>query len=126
YNAGFNTNFFNGKQRITLIGMSNNLNLQNFSNEDLLGALAVNQNQGPGGRRGGRRFGPSASTDPSDFMVGEQNGINTAHSFGVNYIDQWGKKIKVNGSYFINGLENRSEQSTLRNYFISEAQDQSY
>lgn len=127
YNAGFNTNLFNGKQRITLIGMSNNINQQNFNNEDLLGALATQQAQGQQGRggRGPGRQGGNAN-DPSNFLVGEQNGINSAHSLGINYIDQWGKKLKVSGSYFLNSLENRSQQTIERNYFLNESGNQVY
>ncbi len=122
YTSGLNGNLFNGKQRITLIGMSNNINQQNFSNEDLLGALAIPSD---GGRRRGR-YGPRLGTDPSDFMVGEQGGINTAHSLGLNYIDQWGKKFKITGSYFVNGLENTSLQTLTRQYYLTEAENQTY
>src|SRR5690606_34056866 len=109
YTTGFNTNFFYGKRRITLIGMSNDINQQNFSSDDLLGALSVNGSQGGGGRRG-----PSTGTNPADFQVGEQSGINTSHSVGINYIDQWGSKIKVNASYFTNGMRNITDQSIQR------------
>ncbi|MBI1221505.1 MAG: outer membrane beta-barrel protein [Bacteroidetes bacterium] len=121
YNAGFNANLFNGKQRLTFIGMSNNINLQNFSNDDLLGALSMPN----GGNRGYRR-GPQTSTNPSDFLVGEQGGINTSHSFGINYIDKWGSKIKVNASYFVNGLQNQTRQTVQRAYYLSESGDQNY
>lgn len=121
YQAGFNANIFNGKQRLTFIGMSNNINQQNFSNDDLLGALSVPNN---GNRR--YRRGPQTSTDPRDFLVGEQGGINTAHSFGVNYTDMWGKKLRVNASYFVNYLENTSRQTTNRAFYVSESGDQNY
>ncbi len=123
YNAGFNANIFNGKQRLTFIGLSNNINLQNFANDDLLGALSVPKG---GNQGGGRRYGPQTGTNPSDFLVGEQGGINTAHSIGVNYIDMWGKKLKVNASYFVNGLENRTNQNLQRAYYLSEAGNQNY
>lgn len=121
YTSGFNTNFFYGKRRITLIGMSNDINQQNFSSDDLLGALSVNRSQGGGGPRG-----PSVGTNPSDFQVGEQAGINTAHSVGLNYIDQWGSKIKVNASYFTNGMKNLTDQSIQRAYYLSETGNQVY
>ena len=121
YSTGFNANYFNGKRRVTLIGMSNNINQQNFSNDDLLGALSVPSN---GNRR--HRRGPQTSTDPSDFLVGEQGGVNTAHSFGINYIDQWGAKLKVNASYFVNGLNNSTIQTIQRSYYLNEANDQTY
>lgn len=122
YNTGFNANIFNGKQRLTFIGLSNDINLQNFANDDLLGALSMPK----GENRGRGRYGPQTGTNPSDFLVGEQGGINTAHSFGVNYIDMWGKKLKVNASYFVNGLENRTNQTLQRSYYLSEAGNQNY
>ena len=121
YTGGFNTNLFYGKRRITLIGMSNNINQQNFSNDDLLGALSVNRSQGGGGHRG-----PRTGTNPADFQVGEQAGINTAHSVGVNYIDQWGSKIKVNASYFTNGMRNITDQTIQRAYYLTESGNQLY
>lgn len=121
YSGGFNANYFNGKRRITLIGMSNNINQQNFSNDDLLGALSVPKD---GNRR--YRRGPQTSTDPSDFMVGEQGGINTAHNIGLNYIDMWGQKLKVNASYFANGLNNTTYQTLQRSYYLNESSDQTY
>lgn len=123
YNAGFNANIFNGKQRLTFIGLSNDINLQNFANDDLLGALSMPKG---GNRGGGGRYGPQTGTNPSDFLVGEQGGINTAHSFGINYIDKWGPKLKVNASYFVNGLENRTDQTLQRAYYLSEAGNQNY
>jgi hypothetical protein len=39
YTAGGNVNFFNGDRRISLIGMGNNINQQNFSVQDILGVL---------------------------------------------------------------------------------------
>ena len=49
YSTGGNLNFFNDKQRVTLLGQLNNTNEQNFSNEDLLGVMG----DGGGGRGGG-------------------------------------------------------------------------
>ena len=49
YQAGGNVSFFNKNQRISIIGLTNNINQQNFSSQDLLG---VSGNSG-GGNRGG-------------------------------------------------------------------------
>src|SRR5688572_28049739 len=61
YAAGGNVTFFKGNRRISLVGMSNNINQQNFANEDLLGLTSSsnrgnrggNQRGGGGGRGGG-------------------------------------------------------------------------
>jgi len=37
YNAGGNLSYYSGKQRISLLGLSNNVNQQNFSSQDIIG-----------------------------------------------------------------------------------------
>ena len=50
WNAGGGINFFNGDSRLSIIGLSNNINQQNFATQDLLGVLG---SSGGGGGRGG-------------------------------------------------------------------------
>ncbi len=127
YLAGGNVNYFNGAQRISVIGLSNNINQQNFSTQDLLGVVGSNSQRrgrpgggagGGGGRRGGGggSRGGGGSGDISDFMVGQQDGITGANAFGLNYADQWGSKLKVNGSYFFSGIDNTSHTLLSRRY----------
>jgi hypothetical protein len=95
YQAGGNINIFKGDRRISLLGMSNNINQQNFSSDDLSGV---------GGRGGG------------NFTVGQQNGITKTNALGINYSDQWGSKIKISGSYFFNNTKNNQERISTRTY----------
>src|SRR5690606_39025594 len=67
YNIGGSVNLFKDDRRLTLIGQSNNINIQNFDAEDLVGVS--------GGRGGGR----------NNFKVGQQDGIATTHAAGINY-----------------------------------------
>lgn len=117
YIAGGNLNFFNGDRRVSVLGLSNNINQQNFSNEDILGATAgSNQSRGGGGRGGpGGRGGGGAN----NFMVGQQGGIAATNAAGLNYSNNWGKKIKVSGSYFFNNTDNVNNSDLSRNYFTS-------
>lgn len=121
YLAGGNLNFFNGTRRISIIGMSNNVNQQNFSNEDILGVLGSDQSSASGGRQG---RGGSGGTD--NFLIGQQNGISQTHSFGINYSDKWGKKTKVSGSYFFNNSLNTASTFRNRNYILSNNAGQQY
>jgi outer membrane receptor protein involved in Fe transport len=115
YNAGMNLNYFKGDRRISILGLTNNINQQNFSTEDLVGALGSDANQqGPGRRRGGRRNG---SVDASDFLVDQRGGISETNAVGINYSDQWGKKAKVTGSYFFN-QSNRNYEANLFREFV--------
>lgn len=116
YSAGGNINNFNGDRRITVVGQTNNINIQNFSSSDLLGVTATVQ-QGNGRGRGGRRRGNSFGGNTSDFMVATQGGINTTNALGVNYQDKWGKKTEVVGSYFFNQTDNKNEVFESEDYF---------
>lgn len=112
YLAGGNLNFFKGNRRISVLGLSNNINQQNFSAEDILGATGGLQGGGRGGRRGGGGNGGG-----NNFMVGQQGGIAATQALGLNYIDNWGKKIKVSASYFFNNTNNTNNSGISRNYF---------
>ncbi|OIN60571.1 outer membrane beta-barrel protein [Arsenicibacter rosenii] len=105
YSAGANVNIFNGERRITILGLSNNVNQQNFSGQDLASG---------GGGRGGQ---------PS---VGQQAGINTTNSIGLNFTDQINKKLAIRGSYFYNNTQNHNDRSIVRQYFLTENANQFY
>lgn len=109
YLAGGNINYFNGARRISLLGMTNNINQQNFSSEDLLGIGS----SGGGGRRGG-------GSGAGNFLVGGQSGIATTNSLGLNYSDNWGAKVQVTGSYFFNLTNNVNTTSLTRSYVSSQ------
>ncbi|MCC5925187.1 MAG: outer membrane beta-barrel protein [Bacteroidetes bacterium] len=115
YMASGNVNYFSGPRRISVLGMSNNVNQQNFTGADLEGVAAASQNQGGGG---GRRWGGNPAT--RNFMTGSQSGINTTHSLGANYIDRIGK-FRINSSYFFTAGDNTTNQTTNRQ-FISEVE----
>ncbi|WP_154855987.1 outer membrane beta-barrel protein [Cyclobacterium xiamenense] len=121
YSVGGNINFFNGNRRISIIGMSNNVNQQNFASDDLLG---VSGGLGGGGRRGGRRGGPGGGGN--SFGVPSNNGIITTNSLGLNYSDKWGEKINFTGSYFFNATDNTVFENTNRETVITEDQRQVY
>ena len=135
YLAGGSVNYFQGGRRLSLIGLSNNVNQQNFSSQDLLGVIG-NTNQrggfggagafggarrggGGGGRAGGGGFGGGAGggANPSNFLVGQQNGLTTTNSIGTNYTDSWGGGVNVTQSYFFNLTNGRNDESLRRQYF---------
>ena len=122
YSVGGNVNVFKGDRRITLVGMSNNINQQNFSAQDLLGVMSGSGgNRGGGGGRGGGGFGGGGfgggGNSAGNFFVGQSNGITTTNSLGLNYSDNWGKKLKVSGSYFFNGTDNTTQSDIDRDYY---------
>lgn len=108
YAAGGNMSFFKKDRRISLVGLFNNVNQQNFSSEDLLGVTS----SGGGNRGGGNRGGGGRGGGGNNFMVGQQTGISSTNAFGINYSDKWGKKLDVSGSYFFNNSNTGNDQSS--------------
>ena len=130
YSVSGNLNIFNGDRRISITGLSNNINIQNFSGQDILGML------GNGGPTSGHGMGRGSMGVPgsgvfgqnnmSDFFVSRQQGINTNNTIGLDYTDRWKKRTTVNGSYFFNNTENKTNSSINRWYLLPENQDQLY
>lgn len=120
YIAGGNMNFFDGDRRITLLGLTNNINQQNFSQEDILGISSGGQGRGGRGGNGGLG-GRNGGGGNNNFMVGQQGGITATNSFGLNYSNIWGKKVKVSGSYFFNGTNNQNLSDLSRTYFAGQS-----
>lgn len=120
YKVNGNINFFNDDRRISVLGMSNNVNQQNFSQEDLAGVMSAGSSGKGRGARGGRGgAGAPGGNGASNFMVGSLGGVTSANGLGLNYVDQWGEKWKVTGSYFFNQSDNLTQQQTDREYFES-------
>jgi hypothetical protein len=126
YSAGGNLNIFKGSRKFTIIGLSNNINQQNFSSQDLLGLSGSSGQRSYGGYSGSGSYGGMGGNSQNDFLVGQQNGISTTNSFGMNYSDMWGKKWTATGSYFFNGSNNTNNSSIERQYFISDGNSQFY
>jgi uncharacterized membrane protein YgcG len=137
YQSGASVNFFKKDQRLTIIGLSNNINQQNFSNQDILGVLGSTggggmqagsggRPQGGGGggapRGGGGGGGQGGGGDASNFTVGQQPGIAKTTSIGLNYSDNLGKKVKLSTSYFFNAANNGNQSITHREYLGTQPQ----
>ena len=103
YVIGGNANIFSGDSRVSVIGLFNNINQQNFSFEDILGTTD----------QSGRK------SSNNNFMVRPLEGISTVQAVGVNYSDDWGAKGKVTASYFFNRTDNRNTSHSDRQTFTS-------
>jgi hypothetical protein len=119
YAAGGNVSFFKDDRRISLVGNFNNINQQNFASQDLLGVTSGGGNRGGfggfGGRQGNRGAGSRGGGggnfgNQQNFLVGQQSGITKTNAAGINFSDQWGKKLTVTGSYFFNNSNNLNNQ----------------
>lgn len=129
YSLGGNINLFNGDKRISILGITNNINQQNFTTEDLGGVLSGAAQGGRGGRQRGRgqaqggNFGGgssrfSAGGNANNFLIGNQSGISKISSTGINYNDNWGNKWKISGSYFYNQSDNINESVLTQQFFL--------
>ena len=79
-----------------------------------------------GGRGGGAFNGAIASQLSNNFSIGQQTGINTTHAVGGQYTDTWGSGLNVEGSYFFNVTDNKTDQLTDRQYFLTPDTSQYY
>ncbi|MCZ2356921.1 MAG: outer membrane beta-barrel protein [Bacteroidia bacterium] len=131
YQAGANINLFKQKRRFSVLGMSNNINQQNFSMQDLTGALGGGGGYMMGGgpmrpsggpppnhARPSNPFNPEASSpsELSNFLSSPLSGISTSHAVALNYGNSW-KKIAFAGSYFGSYIKNNANQSLNRSFF---------
>ncbi|WP_066511524.1 outer membrane beta-barrel protein [Rufibacter sp. DG15C] len=120
YRVSGNINQFEGDRRISIVGLSNNVNEQNFSSEDLVGVASASSRGGGGNRGGGGQRGPGGGgfggggNNTGDFLVNTNNGIARTNAVGINYLDKWGKKVDVQGSYFFNHSNTNSNYSLYR------------
>ncbi len=94
YTAGGSVNIFNDDARITIMGLVNNLNKQNLSDDEMSIKSSANNNTGS-----------------RQFSVNNQSGVAAAEIFAANYTDTWGRRrrAKFEGSIFYNHLNAKNE-----------------
>lgn len=101
YIGGGNMNFFNGAKRLSILGLSNNINQQNFGGDEL-GSL---ESDGGGSNDG--------------LTVGELPGITNTNALGANFSDEYlDEKLKVTGNYLFNDRDNVLNRSSSREYIL--------
>jgi hypothetical protein len=91
---------FNNEEQLAVLGSINNTNVNTFSYGSATGG-AGGGGGGAGGNRGGGGGGGrgNALRGGSTGSTTNANGITDARSFGLNYRDEWGKKLSVYGNY---------------------------
>lgn len=106
YEMGGNYNIFNGDHRVSIIGMLNNINQQNFSFDDITGAMSNGGGRGMGGM----------------FNMG-QGGKNRTGSIGINYGYEKKDTLKIEFSYFYNNNKNVTNSTSMQEYFVDNEDD---
>ncbi|MCU0469613.1 MAG: outer membrane beta-barrel family protein [Arcicella sp.] len=122
-----NLNRFKGNSRFTVLLQSNNVNQQNFSSEDLIGVSSgtAQTRRGGGGNRTPVQQG-GGTDNSSNFLVNNQPGYNTTNALGLNYSNEWGTKLKLQGSYFLNQAQNSTLENTFQQYIQNSSTGQTY
>lgn len=99
YMIGASLNFFNGDRRLTFTGLSNNINMLDFS-----------VGETPGGGMRGRRQ-PSGG--------GTTTGLISTNTFGLNYSDMWSDKVEVTGNYKFTDRDIQNDQYRVQQYILA-------
>ena len=109
-----NLNRFNKARQLSFIGLGNNVNQLGFSIGDYLNFSGDLQRIRNGG--GGQiRLNFSDDDGAVPFNTGlRQNGFLTNWAAGLNFNDQLNEKSEVNGSYFLNSLNQQTERELNR------------
>ncbi|MCQ2236981.1 MAG: outer membrane beta-barrel protein [Bacteroidales bacterium] len=115
YELGGNMNYFRGEHRISLIGMLNNINQQNFSFEDM-SSMMSNGGGGRGMMMGGGMMGGGGGWSSN-------GGKNRTGSIGLNYSLDKEDKIKIEFSYSHDNRKNISETTSEEEYFARQGVD---
>lgn len=97
YLVGASINAFDEDRRLTFTGLTNNVNMLNYTSD---------ANSQADGR--------------------PQEGIVTTNILGLNYTDLWGEKIKVTGSYQYSNRENVGLVTRFRDFVTTDGSTQEY
>lgn len=97
YLAGSNVNLFNGDRRISITGLSNNINILNYS------------------------ANPGANAESLT-----QDAIINNNAVAVSFADTWLKTMEISGSYLYNNRKDETIQSRFRDYVLPSDSGQVY
>ena len=101
YESSLIMNFFNNKQKISVLGSSNNINATGFSMDDVFDNMA-------GGRNG----------KENNQSSGSGTGITQSNLLGLNYSDDWTKDLLAMGSYNFSNAINKNDSKAHQESFL--------
>ncbi|MEQ9165432.1 MAG: TonB-dependent receptor [Fulvivirga sp.] len=105
-------NKFNKKTQLSALAATNNINEQNFSFQDYIGFSG-----GLSALSGGGMMMSVEGVDGG--MGGQQGGVSTATSGGINFNHDFSKSTEFTSSYFFNGIDNTIDQTSARQNFLN-------
>lgn len=110
FGLSMSLNRFRENQQLSLLGGGNNVNNLGYTLQDQMSFNSAGGGRGGGGRGGMRMMGGGGS--------GSNNpGITRNWNTGLNFNQDFNKKLIVNGSYLFNDTKTDIEQKTARQTF---------
>ena len=100
YESSFILNYFNNKQKISLLASANNINSSGFSMDEVFDNM------------GGGRNAPGTKS------AGSGKGITESNLVGFNYSDEWAKDLEAMGSYNFSNTINKNESKSNQANFL--------
>lgn len=119
-NASLNS--FRDNKQLSFLGSGNNVNNLGYTFNDVFNFSGGNSGGGGGGgggRAGGGGRGAAQSTINSLGGNGS-NGITRNWNAGFNYNQDFGSKLKINGSYFINDTRTETGRDSKKQTFLTD------
>ena len=101
YENSLIVNFFNNKQKISVLAAANNINSSGFTQDDVFDSMG-------GGRNA---IGNNRSS-------GGGKGITQTNLVGFNYSDEWSKEMEASASYNFSNTVNKNESKSNQANFL--------
>jgi hypothetical protein len=103
YENSLIVNFFDNKQKISVLASANNINSSGFTQDEVFDSM--------GGGRNSKENNRTAS-----IISGK--GITTSNLVGFNYSDQWSKEAEASSSYNFSNTINENESKSNQASFL--------
>lgn len=121
FSTAFNLNRFRDNQQMSLVGGGNNINSTGYTIRDQMSFSPAGGGGGGGRGRGGRGGGGGGGMIISQGGGGggsnSNPGITRNWNAGLNFSEDFNKKVQFSGSYFFNDTKNNLTQQTSRQTF---------
>ncbi|HEU4497471.1 MAG TPA: TonB-dependent receptor, partial [Flavobacterium sp.] len=112
YEASGLLNYFKDKQKISFLGSSNNINATGFSMDEIFDAMG-------GGRNRSVQTRSDGTFNINGMEFGGGSGITQSSMAGLNFADEWFKKIESSGSYFYTNASTENETRSRSENFLT-------
>ncbi|HVI48913.1 MAG TPA: TonB-dependent receptor [Chitinophaga sp.] len=118
FTANLSLNRFREGQQISLLGGGNNVNNMGYTAQDQMSFSSA----GGGGRGGGGRGGGGGRMMTASLGGGGGNNVGITRNWntGLNFSQDFSKKLNASGSYFFNDTKVNTTQKSARQTFLKD------